>query len=182
MTMTLNQEGDHLSRAHASFFVARKHGAIQSWHRSARSAVQWMTNHADSINGWQVTKSFVIRAAYWDRSVVPNREFEPELLVESPTFPAAMDALASWLHQSWEQERDNHPSPVGRQQAWERWHDVIALANISSLTLLPNPAFQYAFGRMSPPEGKGHDLRLSVFPTSASELDLIVERNRGCEA
>jgi hypothetical protein len=180
MTTTVNREGDHLSAANPSRWVTRKHGKIMSWHTKSIHAVRWMRDNADSIEGWSVTKSYIVRAGYWDRSRDPKRAiaFEPEMYVEVPTFPEAMDALAGWLHAMWEQDRSNHPSPAGRHQAWARWNDVIALANIASLTILPNPAFAYAFGPLSPPEGKGHDLRISVAPTADDTLIRMVERNR----
>lgn len=179
MTTAYNQEGDHLSSANPSRWVARKHGKIMSWHAKSIQAVRWMNANADSIEGWSVTKSHIVRAGYWDRSRGKGNAvaFEPELYVEIPTFPEAMDRLATWLHQQWEQDRDNHPSPAGRAQVWERWHDVVALANIASLTLLPNPAFAYSFGKLSPPEGKGHDLRVYVAPTPDDVLIRMVERN-----
>lgn len=180
MTTTHNSEGDHLSTADPSRWVTRKHGKIQSWHRKSIEAVRWMRDNADSIEGWAVTKSYIVRAGFWDRRRGPANAvaFEPEMYDEIPTFPEAMDHLATWLHKSWEQDRSNHPSPAGRQQAWERWHDVIALANIASLTLIPNPAFAYSFGPLSPPEGMGHDLRLHVAPTADATLIRMVERNR----
>lgn len=179
MTNEYNSEGDHLSSANPSRWVTRKHGLVRSWHVRSIQAVKWMRDNADSIEGWSVTKSYIVRAGYWDRRRDPKNAiaFEPELHGEISNFPEAMDELARWLHASWEQDRANHPSPVGRQQAWERWHDVIALANIASLTMIPNPAFSYAFGPLSPPEGLGHDLRVSVRPTSDDELIKIVERN-----
>lgn len=180
MTTVHNREGDHLSGSNPSRWVTRKHGNVMSWHRKSIEAVRWMRDNADSIEGWSVTKSYTVRAGFWDRSRGRDNAvaFEPEFNIEVATFPEAMDKLAAWLHTMWEQDRDNHPSPAGRHQAWERWHDVIALANIASLTLLPNPAFAYSFGPLSPPEGRGHDLRLHVAPTADATLIRMVERNR----
>lgn len=182
MTTEVNREGDHLSAAGPSRWVSRKHGLVMSHHRKSIEAIRWMRDHADSIKGWTVSKSYLIEVGYFDRRVPAQVTFEPEFRAEYSTFPTAMDKLVGWLHASWEQDRDNHPSPAGRQIVWERWNDVVALVNISSLTLLPNPMFSYRFGPLSPPEGKGHELRISVVPTPISVLDSLVEQNRGCDA
>lgn len=177
MTVELNTQGDHLSSVGPSLWVTRKHGAIRSFHKTSRQAVRWLRDNADSPLGWKVTKSYTVSVRYWDRSVSPIRAFDAEMLTEQETFSDAMDSLAGWIHSTWEHERENHPSPAGRQMAWERWHDVLALSHIASLTLIPNPGFKYNFGPMSPPEGRGHDLRVSVAPTRTLVLQSMVERN-----
>lgn len=177
MTVELNSEGNHLSSANPSLWVTRKHGAIMSYHQTSRQAVRWLRDNADSPLGWKVTKSYGFTVRYWDRSFKPERAFPAETASEHETFADAMDEVGAWIHSSWEYDRSNHPSPAGRQAAWERWHDVLALSHIAALTLISNPGFSYAFGNLSPPEGRGHDLRIRVAPSSESVLHSAVERN-----
>ena len=183
MTTELNREGDHLSSADPSRWVVRYNYAVVSHHPTSKAAARWLRDYTgDSLvaavqRDWLISKSYTVTARYWDRSKKPIEAFPAEFQAERMTFSGAMDALGGWIHRSWEQDRDNHPSNAGRQMAWERWHDVLALTNIASLTLIPNPGFKYAFGPLSPPEGKGHDLRLVVAPTPSAILDSMVRRN-----
>lgn len=181
MTNPTNEQSESLRSASESRWVVRQHGKILSHHKTSRDAVRWLGSQYPGVEmkdlieqGVKVTQSFTVTARYWDRRYNPPRTFPAEFTAEAESFADAMDILGTWLHRSWEQDRDNHPSPVGRQQAWERWHDVLALSHIASLTMIKNPTFRYAFGPLSPPEGKGHDLRLLVVPTSEFILEGMV--------
>jgi hypothetical protein len=162
-----------LTEAGPSRWVVRRHKTwIISNHATAKEAARSLAERyphvamRDLLNsGIEVTQSYTATVRYWDRSHQPERAFPTEFEAERPTFSAAMDALAGWLHVAWEQDRANHPSTAGRTMAFNRWNNILQLANIAGLTLLRNPGFRYAFGNESPPEGRGHDLRILVGPT-----------------
>lgn len=162
---------DHLGAGRPSRMVvrAKQNNAVVHHAESGSAAIRWMARRNCLVADYTITKSYTAYAAYYNKAL--GLWFEPEFRFEAPRFDAAVDALTGWVHQSWEWERENRPSPAGRQQAWERWHDVIALLNIASLTMIRQPQFKYRFGPLSPPEGKGYDLRLGVIATPVEELE-----------
>lgn len=150
---------------------AKVNGAIVHHAASAIEATRWMERKNCPLADYTISKSYTAWAAYYNR--VLKMWFEPEFRSEAGQFGLAVDALQAWVHQQWEVDRNNHPSPAGRAEVWERWNDVVALLNIASLTSVRNPQFNYRFGPLSPPEGRGHDLRLGVVPTPVEELDRL---------
>jgi hypothetical protein len=186
MTAEINQPNASTSSFKPSLWVVRKDGIILSYHKKSGQAVKWLDSHTGAFTGrsmvvamelgYKVTKSYTAVARFVHPKD-PTQRVEPEWVGEFEAFDVAMNALNGWVHRSWEQDRDNHPSPAGRTQVWERWHDVSALIHLSELTLIPNPAFAYDFGPLSPPEGKGWLLRLSVFPTGERTLQAIARHD-----
>jgi hypothetical protein len=171
-----------LPKPKTSFFVVRNGNVPMSYHSDAKSAMRWLASHrpGESVrtildSGFEVTKSFT--AAAWYSNKDNSKVFDPEFQSERGTYTKSLNTLLFWTHQSWEQDRENHPSPSGRSQAWERWHDVIALMRIADLTLNPNPTFSYDFGQLSPPEGKGYRLKIAVFPTPEAMLQEMVSHD-----
>lgn len=165
-----------------SFLVVRNGTKPMSYHTKPRDAVKWLQSHrpGDSVadilaSGFTVTKSFT--AAAWYSNLDNSKVFDPEYQSERGDYHKSLNTLLFWCHQSWEQDRENHPSPAGRSQVWERWHDVIALMQIADLTLDPNPRFDYDFGKLSPPEGNGYRLKIAVFPTPESVLKELVSHD-----
>ena len=185
MTTTHNSQSDHLSKHEPSFWVVRHQGAILSYHAKSRNAVKWLNSHTpdqsmrEAINsGYVVSKSYTAEARFVATrtpKLVPS--FAPEWEGEYQDFADAINGLNGWIHRSWEQDRDNHPSPTGRQQVWERWHDVSALVHIAELTLLENPGFQYNFGPLTPVGNRGYNLVVSAYPTPESVLQQIVRHH-----
>jgi hypothetical protein len=160
-----------------TFWVVRVGNRMLSYHKRPKDATKWLAKHRPDSDirelldlGYKVTKAYTAEARYVG--------YDPEWIVEdAEDYEWAMNQLQGWVYRSWEQERDNHPSPAGRATAWERWHDVQALIRLSQLTLVREPAFSYDFGPMSPPEGKGARLKLAVYPTPEARLqELVVHR------
>lgn len=150
---------------------AKINNAIVHIADSAIEATRWMERKNCPIDQYTITKSYTGYAAYYNRQ--RKTWFPPEFKCEGNEFATVVDELTRWCHAAWEQDRENHPSPAGRQEVWERWHDVIALLNIASLSTVRNPDFRYRFGPLSPPEGKGHELRIGVIPTPLAELERV---------
>lgn len=169
-----------VSATSKSLWVVRVANTMLSYHKRPKDATRWLASHRPDSDirelldlGYKVTKAYTAEARYvnWTQ----DKLFDPEWIEEGlEDYEWAMNQLQGWIHRSWEQERDNHPSPPGRYKAWERWHDVQALVRLSQLTLVKEPAFNYDFGPMSPPEGLGNRLKLAVYPTPEDRLKELV--------
>lgn len=171
-----------VTKASPSLWTVRNGNSILSYHAKVKDATKWLASHRPDVpmrdlldTGYRVDKAYTAEA----RFVRKNGEgWDPEWIRPGcRDFGDAMNQLRGWCHVSWEQERDNHPSTIGRQAAWERWHDVIALIQLADLTLLKEPQFNYDFGSMSPPEGLGNRLKLAVYPTPEAELKKLVRHH-----
>lgn len=166
-----------------SFWTVRVGGSILSYHKRPKDATRWLASHRPGITmrelldvKYKIAKAYTAEARYYRKG--DGQPFDPEWIIrDALDFENAMNQLRGFCHRSWEQDRSNHPSNAGRAQAWERWHDVIALIRLGELTLLKEPGFTYDFGPLSPIEGLGNRLVLSAYPTPEDELQKLVRHH-----